>query len=66
MTVLLVQRLQEIELLLPAVTPAAGKKTVTFTLTPLSKIDELFALFKRREVLYSTRSQKRLLPHKIG
>ena len=32
--------------LLPAVTPATGTKKGDFTLTPLPKIDELFALLK--------------------
>ena len=39
-------RLQELNSLLPAVTPAMGTKKGTFTLMSLPKIGELFALLK--------------------
>ena len=37
---------RKVNSLLPAVTPAAGTKKGTFTLMPLSKIDELFTPLK--------------------
>ena len=39
--------------LLPSVTPATGTKKGAFTLMPLPKIEELFALLKESKVLYN-------------